>query len=532
MEKQKVSEKWLEMQRRFLTEEAFVEISIGVTETGVQDDAESSAKDNLFFADVASVTNVDSDKTARQQETTLEHNFWILDGNQLPVTDGEKVSNSGYIGLGVLTIDFSEVHNFLLPGIVITWSETFGEYATSFTVTAKNNDTVVGQTTVTDNNSTQTVVDIDLYGYNQIVISVNEWSIPGHFARIESVYIGHVLVFAKNDLVSYEHSSIGDLFSGELPKNEIKFTINNIDGRWNPSNAKGATRYLSEQQMASVRYGFFVDGGVEWIKGGRFHLNEWTASSNGIEASFSARDVFDFMIDKTYLGSGETRTLYDVVVDAFGQAEVADTVLYADEVLKNYSAVFDGEDLSIAEVIQYCSNASKCVMYQDRDGNLHVEPLEITLSDIEITSDFEFGYPEITLSKPLRNVIVKYGENQTYTHRFGNVGEDQTITNEYISNENQAKEIAEYTANLLGVREMIDVDFRADPRIDVYDVLMIPGKYGIVAGIATEITYKFSGAFHGTMKCKRTDFDDILLVTFDDYYLETADGFLLAASAY
>ena len=222
MEKQKVSEKWLEMQRRFLTEEAFVEISIGVTETGVQDDAESSAKDNLFFADVASVTNVDSDKTARQQETTLEHNFWILDGNQLTVTDGEKVSNSGYIGLGELTIDFSEVHNFLLPGIVITWSETFGEYATSFTVTAKNNDTVVGQTTVTDNNSTQTVVDIDLYGYNQIVISVNEWSIPGHFARIESVYIGHVLVFAKNDLVSYEHSSIGDLFSGELPKNEIK----------------------------------------------------------------------------------------------------------------------------------------------------------------------------------------------------------------------------------------------------------------------------------------------------------------------
>lgn len=531
MAKQTVTEKWLGVQSQFLTDEAFVEVSIGVTETGAQEDASASATDNLFFADVQSVTDIETDKTTREKSATLEHNFWILGGDQTVLEDGETITNSGYIGSGELTISFSSVHNFLLPGIVITWSKSFDEYAISFTVTAYNGETVVAQAEVSDNNTVETVVDIDLSGYDRIVIAVNKWSIPGHYARIESVYIGHILVFTKSDLMSFKHKSHGDLLSGELPKNEITFTINNIDGRWNPSNASGATRYLSEQQMAQVRYGFKVDGSVEWIKGGRFHLYEWTASANGIDATFSARDVFDFMIDKTYIPTAETETLYDIITDAFAQAEIEDTVLYLGDVLNEYSASFADEDLNIAEVIQYCANAAGCVMYQDRDGNLHVEPLTIEV-DYSIKEDFEWSHPEITLSKPLRNVVVKYGDNQTYTQNHGNSGEDQTLNNKYIASAEQAQAVAEYTAEILGYRETAEVDFRADPRLDVFDAVMMDGKYGTIGGIVTDVTYSFSGAFHGHVKCRHTSLDDLSLYSFDGYALYSSDDYALSADGF
>lgn len=80
-------------------------------------------------------------------------------------------------------------------------------------------------------------------------------------------------------IISYSHEQSGDLLTGAIPKHSIEFTVNNIDGRWNPSNPTGLEKYLSERQKLIVRYGMDVDGTIEWIKAGTFYLSEWSAPS-------------------------------------------------------------------------------------------------------------------------------------------------------------------------------------------------------------------------------------------------------------
>lgn len=495
-----VSDKWKQMQSKTLTDEAFVEVSCGVTEVGAQDDAVPSETDGVYYSDVSVVASTASN--VHTPEATLEHNLWVLDGTRYPIPALETYEGSGYTGTGTVTLSFPAPRTVLIPGIIITWSKTFDEYAVSFTVTAKNGEDTIAETTVSGNGSVESVVDLEMQNYDSITVTVHTWSIPGHRYRIENVFIGHVLTFRKTDLLSYEHSSSGDLFSGALPKNAISFSLDNLDGRWNPTNPEGTAQYLSERQNVSVRYGFKLDDGIEWINGGTFYLYEWAAPSNGVEATFSARDIFEFLIDKTYKKKTGQMTLYAIAEDAISQADAGVTYQISDT-LKNYTAQV-ADNYTIAEILQHCANAAGCVMYQSRDGVLHIAERSKARSDYHIGLAVSWSYPEVTLSKPLRSIIVNYANDGEYTLNVGSVGEDQTVTNDFITTAEQAAAVAGVVGEELKTRETVSGNFRADPRLDVFDIISVDSKHGTVVTVVTDVKYTFSGAFHGTFTGRMT----------------------------
>jgi hypothetical protein len=139
---------------------------------------------------------------------------------------------------------------------------------------------------------------------------------PNHKIRIDQIYFGHLLVFDKSNILSYSHEQSGDPLGGELSRNAIEFDIDNIDGRWDLLNPDSMTRYLSEQQSVVVRYGYKIGSNVEWITAGTFYLSEWKLSEDGMKISFSARDVIEFMMHKTYQSAGVSGMLGYAVTDA------------------------------------------------------------------------------------------------------------------------------------------------------------------------------------------------------------------------
>ena len=62
------------------------------------------------------------------------------------------------------------------------------------------------------------------------------------------------LVYTKEDLLSFTHQQTACPMSGELPKNHIEFSLDNSDGKWNPSNPVGLERYLSERLKITLEY--------------------------------------------------------------------------------------------------------------------------------------------------------------------------------------------------------------------------------------------------------------------------------------
>jgi hypothetical protein len=299
--------------------------------------------------------------------------------------------------------------------------------------------------------------------------------------------------------------------SGELPKNHIEFTLDNSDDKWNPSNPHGLERYLTERLKVTLRYGYLIDGVEEWIPGGMFYLSEWKTSSNGIEASFVARDILEYMIDTPYTGE-ISGTLYDIATRAIAEAGICGCAILGEitlgetqlgavnisQELKKYTVgdiEYSGSE-SVAVILQKCANAAGCVMYQDRNGVFVIGKLSYEDTGYVIPKRLAYTYPEIDFSRPIKKVSVTYHGNAVTVYPFSSSGETQTLNNDFITTKAQADMVAKWVCDSLRSRQQIKGEFRGDPRFDLFDVVRVESKYGTIAGVVlTDIKLTFNGAF-------------------------------------
>ena len=498
-----VSEGWKEAHKQSLLPETFIEISYSVTEPGLQQQAAATANLEERYSDTKGITSTLT--VDREKYNSLEWNFWGLDGS-FHYFDGTP-NHPGYVAselsgedgafeaLPTMEIRLPSPNMGVIPGVTITWSETFSEWATRFRVTAYNGETLVAERLVENNASPLSQVWLDLEGYDKLVIEVLKWSHPLHRARVARVFLGIQQIYTKDDLLGYTHTQSACLLAGTLPKNEITIRLRNEDSRWNPENPTGAERYLMERQAIHVKYGMKVNDTTEWIEGGHFWLSGWSTPANGMEASFTARDLIEFMNEK-YTGP-TSGTLYTIANAAFQQAQlpVADTGMaryYLDHCLENHTTTIASEN-TIAEVLQKVAHMSCCVLYQDRDGIIRLEPKSNLLSDYLISRHVSYSHPEFEITKPLKAVEVSFGDNQSYLLPIASSGEVQTVENDFIQAESDAKRVAEETAAVLRGRNTLSGEFRADPRLDALDVITVESKCATNPVVITEIEYSTTG---------------------------------------
>ena len=197
-----------------------------------------------------------------------------------------------------------------------------------------------------------------------------------------------------------------------------------------------------------------------------------------------------------FINSSDVESAFNVIPDAVINPSLA-----------NLSAAITNNAGKSAEIVQKCANAGCCVLRYDRDGVLYVEPLKETLVDyIPIVSkttgiplSVSYTYPEITLSKPLKSVSVDYGGETPHILSVASSGEQQTLSNDFIGTTTQAAAVATWVSKVLKMRKTISGEFRADPRLELYDIVNVEDRYGRVLKVAiTNIKYDFNGSFRGS----------------------------------
>ena len=506
---QEVSQAWKDIQKRNFVPESYVEITLNVGDPESQADGKPSSNGELPFSDAHSLVN-GVDRTPLPY-ATLEGRLWKLDGSMMLLPDEGPYENQGYIGdvlcnedgvfddvLPTITLSFSRVFTALIPGITITWATAYDEYATKFRITAYAEGVQTYQSEF-ENSSMTAVALADIDYYDQIIIEVLEWVRGRRRARIESVVIGIEKTYRKAEIMSYSHESMVDPLSFSLPKSEITFELKNLYGEYNLDNPSGAERYLIERQMITARYGYKIDGTIEWIPAGTFFMSEWEIPQNGITAAFVARDALEHMSDM-YTGISEG-TLLEIATAALNQASLpvladGSNRWALDSALSEITAP-SGLDLSeytIQEVLQLVANAACCVFYQDRSGIIHIEPLHADTTDYEINRFNSYQNSEISLSKQLKAVDINNG---MYVYETGAVGETQKVGNPMISSE-RAEIVAKWIADFLIHRKQLSGDFRADPRLDALDRVINQNSFSESVALVTEIRLNFNGAFSGS----------------------------------
>jgi hypothetical protein len=434
-------------------------------------------------------------------------------------------------------------------------------------------------------------------GYDSVTITVAEWSHPDQRSRIDSVMFGQRIVFTKDDIVNYSHEQSGSPLGTELSKNAIEFEVDNSDGRWNPLNPSGMAKYLYERQKVTVRYGLQTISGVEWMQAGVFYLSEWKAPSNGITASFVARDAIGFMMDATYsrshvdgvivedgrvyltkddavyinsddhlvtvLPSGTNVKVYEktvwypegtgnnptdpgVMVYRIDQGWLwADYVnipsepFLAEDIGKammgclpdDIIRMADGdnafgvrapvaiEEKNVAEFVQQCLATYGETVWQSADGILIMADPMVgkILGDYVISADTSYSHPEVELAKPLKNVnIVQHYEHTfsptTAVYTVGISGEDVTVDCPYLwyYETNRSNRLAAKHIDWWKTREVVSGEFRADPRLELFDVVTVETKYGTLSPVMiTYVKYTYNGSFRGTYEGKVITIEEV-----------------------
>lgn len=495
-----VSDAWKALQRETILPESFVEVTYWVTEAGAQGLATESNNGALFYSDHDAV--IDTTSKDFRKYATLENNIWSLDGSFEVLPDKGPYGDTGYVANAdypMVTIQFPGIRTQVVPGVTIVWSEEYGEYATRCRITALNGTEIVTGDEFT-NDSVRSTFQLPMSNYDRIYIEIIDWIVPDHRPRIERIYLGAFEVYTKSDLVKYSHTQSVDLLSNELPKNQIVFSLDNSSDVWNPDNPIGNVRYLMDRQEVSVRYGYKLHSGIEWIPAGTFWISEWDTPSNGLEAMFTARDLLEFL-DIPYTGP-RSGTLYDIAMAALALGNLPVTEnggprYFVDESLKTITTNFSDKDDSYtaAVMLQMVANAGQCVLHQDRNGILRIERFVRRLSDYEIKQDISYTHPERVMTKPPLSVTVNDG---LWVENVSPAGESIAINNPLITQTENATHVGRWAAAVLRCRNLIKGSYRPDPSMDALDVVSIESKYSnkFVAAV-TEITYEYNGAFRG-----------------------------------
>lgn len=508
------SQAWLDKFNDTLVPEEFVEISYNSTEPGVQEDATASATAQVPFGNIENTTK-EPDRVLTKYATG-ETNLHVLDGSFRLLPDSVPYADAGFISQTLVSdsshpriiLSFGSVHTRAVPGLTVVWSSMMNEWAAKFKLTAYKGTAVVSTITVSNNRSVYSETEWEIYGYDSIAIDILEWSIPNRRARIEWIMVGLHKVYSKKDLVSYTHTSSRDPISAQLPKDSIEFSLDNSQKTWDAINPRGMFRYLYERQEVDVRYGMDVDGETQWINGGKFYLSEWSVPSNGLEASFTARDALEFMMTSNYTGR-KTGTLYQMCYDALETLPSNVPSFYISEELKEYSTDISSEKTSYknSDILQLAANAAGMALYQTRDGHIRIERVNLTAEEgtevYEIPVINNFQWPEISFVSRVKNVSCNVnGKEHLYPEGSNAEGVTQTVSNELLTEAMLVKSknsITEAYA-MLANRKKVELEYRASPHIDAFDHVKFNHNFGYASSVfVTESKYQYTGCFKGTI---------------------------------
>lgn len=508
------SQAWLDKFNDTLVPEEFVEISYNSTEPGVQEDATASATAQVPFGNIENTTK-ELDRVLTKYATG-ETNLHVLDGSFRLLPDSVPYADAGFISQTLVSdsshpriiLSFGSVHTRAVPGLTVVWSSMMNEWAAKFKLTAYKGTAVVSTITVSNNRSVYSETEWEIYGYDSIAIDILEWSIPNRRARIEWIMVGLHKVYSKKDLVSYTHTSSRDPISAQLPKDSIEFSLDNSQKTWDAINPRGMFQYLYERQEVDVRYGMDVDGETQWINGGKFYLSEWSVPSNGLEASFTARDALEFMMTSNYTGR-KTGTLYQMCYDALETLPSYVPSFYISEELKEYSTDISSEKTSYknSDILQLAANAAGMALYQTRDGHIRIERVNLTAEEgtevYEIPVINNFQWPEISFASRVKNVSCNVnGKEHLYPEGSNAEGVTQTVSNELLTEAMLVKSknsITEAYA-MLANRKKVELEYRASPHIDAFDHVKFNHNFGYASSVfVTESKYQYTGCFKGTI---------------------------------
>lgn len=384
------------MRREFRDPLSYIRVTIGLINQEAQASAYIPDQDNYTYYSSFKMPLDNYD--VKELYATCDQDYTPVDGSMyfLPRTRPGVVLNQGIVSrelLGPLEIRFPVQHD--IKGLTIEFGKA---YPVDFTIESDNNTLEI-----TGNAAGHFVTEEIFAGATFLRFAPSQMVNGQSRFRIHKITMGIGIYFDNQRILSATKKEHISPIMEELPTIDFNLTVNNKDRTFDIENEESSVNFLEIGQSVTVLYGQELDdGSVEWLPGATVQLKEWSADDE--EMNFSASDRFDYMDGTYYKGlyHPEGISLYDLALDVFSDAGIDARTYWIDNYLKSVKVFNPMPVVTHKEALQLIANAGRCILYQDREGNIFLKSSFIP--DMEASSDNEtyFSHAVSVLDKAVK----------------------------------------------------------------------------------------------------------------------------------
>ena len=207
-------------------------------------------------------------------------------------------------------------------------------------------------------------------GWNSVEIEFTK-VLPYHRARLDSLIFGVAKTFSNEEIINATMIRQCSPISSEIAQNSFSFEIENYKQDYNPDNPQNIYRFVEEEQEIDVKFGYEIDNKIEWVNGGKYVL-DGSPTINQYTVKFNAVDRLGDLTDIYYKGMyrEEPISMYDLALDVLTDAGLKTTEYVLDDYMKTVYTKAPLPIVSHKECLQIIANASQCILFVNRDGQI------------------------------------------------------------------------------------------------------------------------------------------------------------------
>ena len=492
---------------------------------------------------------------------TFEHNFWILDGTFEVADETTKVDRYMSDILCDENGDFPEDNYpqvtltpnnppFLEPYVyTLKFAPFLNECAKNVVLSGSTSNELI----IEEYDEEYVYVD-NLYPRNagSSILTIKSWSMPFRRARVSEFLIGARLFFDKNNLSSFSHERTTDMVDAELPQNDCKYKVLDINNDYDINNP--TARFIHDLDTSSVfqiYYGYKINQKWEYHLIDTVNLASVERPQNGIEATFTlesdlsqkTQTFLDTVSDNSNNEWTSYSSLLQKIANKTGITITRNGGNYATNTFSNMyrtSRTID-EDYykrEMREWLQLVAAAINSFLRRNPNGSIDTICLVDSNGSIKsanyvdtISLDNCFKYPEIENIDVIKNVVLTILKTHNsssspdkfvtidipnignvhippyrYSKNYNTIGVDQTAENKAIiityNNNNAGFKTTDgihttymnWLNTFISGASRIKANCRINPAWQVGDLIRIQLRNGnYVKGYITDIAIEYSG---------------------------------------
>lgn len=435
--------------QRPIAGQAFIRIKFGLIDSDAAATASISESESVFFSNIEGVL---ADGSAKSTYATCEPGRLIVGSNQriLPC-DATKYITEGFVSFTLSdengnfqhppTIDISFSKKHTVPALTFSFDTICNEYPAEFIVTAYSAENIILSKCYTANQAIFTTTD-PIERFDKLKFTFLKTNKPFRRLRLQNLMFGLGMNFENRQVQSADIQMEVDPITRRLPVSTFNFTVLNISGFsdalaqiYDPDNPKGIWKYIEQQSPITVEFGRFITSGltwgdiksetwgelelsgwqevkngglIEWIPGGKFFLNS-QPNVNGISASFKAISLLATMTGTYNKGFLKETSLFELVQDVLQDANLPKQYDGSNpwrlwEGLKNIKTLAPAPVKKHKELLQLIAHAARCVLFQDRNGFICIEPLNNAQDNFKLDFHSIKKPPQVSKTPTLKGV--------------------------------------------------------------------------------------------------------------------------------